>query len=375
MTGRAAPPRLLAVSHTGLQSGAERVLSRLLARAEHEGWAVTCCLPAGPFAETLRGQGVTTVPIPNLKLPVGPRPLAGLLLLLRTLRAALVLRRAARDVDVVVVNGLLGLPSVRLARVRPPVLWLVHDIVHKDSWVRLLQVVRGAVAQAIAVSEAAAAPLRALRIPVRVVRNGTAWPVAAAPPARDPLVVGCLGLLTPWKGQDVLLEAVAGMPGLVVELAGGSFPKDAPYVERLRARAARPDLAGRAHLLGPLDDVHARLRSWAVAVCPSVDPEPASLAVLEAMSVGVPVIASDHGGPAEYIGGSGILVPPGDVEALRAALRLLLTDPGRRARCGQEGRRLVETSFQVEDRIGELLHVVAAALGPGPRTGPVVAPS
>ncbi len=355
--------RLVALSHTGLHSGAERVLGRLLTAARDAGWDVCCVVPPGPFADALAADGVTVVPGRDLKLGGGPRPLAALLLLLRGLRAARLLRRM--PADVVVVNGLLGLPAVRAARLRPPVVWLVHDVVQRRSWKALLTAVAPAVDLAVAVSDAAAAPLRQAGLTVRVVRNGTAWPVEPAAPEAAPDVVGCVGLLTPWKGQDVLLEAVAGLPGVVVELAGGTFPKDAAYAERLAERAGRADLAGRVRLLGAVPDVHDRLRRWAVAVSPSTEPDPAPLAVLEAMSVGVPVVATDHGGPREYLGEAGVLVPPGDAAALRAALAGLLADPPERARRGAVARARVAQHYRVQDRTAELLDVVAQQAGVG----------
>ena len=242
-------------------------------------------------------------------------------------------------------------------------MWLVHDIVLRRDWRALLRATQSGVDLAVAVSEAAAAPLRAAGLPVRVVRNGTVWPVDPAeqpPPA--PAVVGCLGLLTPWKGQDVLLEAVAGLdPAVRVELAGGTFPKDEPYEAALRSRATRPDLAGRVALLGPVDDVYGTLRRWTVFVSPSTSPDPALLAVLEAMSVGAAIVATDHGGPPEYLDGAGLLVPPGDPSALRRALQQLLDDPDERARRGALSRARVDEHYRLEPRMAELLAVVDAA--------------
>lgn len=356
--------RLLALSHTGLLSGAELVLLRALLAARQRGWAVRCLCPPGPFADRLREEGVTVLDVPDLKLANGPRPLAAALAGLRAMRVARVLRRATADGDVLLVNGLLGLPAARLARPAVPVVLLGHDIIARADWRALLRLVAPVVTLALPVSEPVARPLRAAGIATRIVRNGTAWPVEAAPPAAArPPVVGCAGALTPWKGQAVLLEAVAGLPGVQVELAGAPFPKDTAYAEQLAARIAQPDLAGRARLLGRVADVPHLLHGWSVAVVPSTDPDPTPLALLEAMSVGVPVVATDHGGPPEYLGDGGVLVPPGDVEALRAALSGLLADAELRARYGAAGRRRVAEHYRRDERIGELLDVLAGTAG------------
>jgi glycosyltransferase involved in cell wall biosynthesis len=350
----ASPRRLVAVSHTGLFSGAEAVLARVLEAAAEDGWTVVCLTPDGPLAERLRGAGIATRPLPELKLPGGPRVWGAAVLGLRSAVAGLRLRRQARDADVVLVNGILALPALRLARVGPPAAWLVHDVVHRRDWMRLLRACAGAVDEAVAVSEAAAAPVRAAGIRARVVLHGVSWPVEPVARPSEPPVVGCTALLTPWKGQDVLLEAVARLPGVELELVGGTFPKDAAYAESLRARAARPDLAGRVRFLGHVDDVLARVRTWRVGVSASVDPEAGPLSILEYMSVGVPTVATAHGGSLELVGDAGLLVPPGDAGALAEAIERLVSDEELWRRTSAAGpaaiaeRRLTDARFRAD---------------------------
>ena len=64
---------MVAVSHTGLFSGAEAVLARVLEAAADDGWGIVCLTPAGQLTERLRTRGITTQPLPELKLPGGPR--------------------------------------------------------------------------------------------------------------------------------------------------------------------------------------------------------------------------------------------------------------------------------------------------------------
>jgi glycosyltransferase involved in cell wall biosynthesis len=132
------------------------------------------------------------------------------------------------------------------------------------------------------------------------------------------------------KGVGVLLEAHASLP-------------DAPPLV-LAGRLADPALAaprsGVIHL-GPLSR-GALLAAWqrcAVAVAPSLTPETFGLVALEAMTAGRPVIAARSGGLPGVIGDAGVLVPPGDVPALRAALAGLLADPGRRAALGAAAKQ------------------------------------
>ena len=85
-------------------------------------------------------------------------------------------------------------------------------------------------------------------------------------------------------------------------------------------------------------DVMAALRAATVAVVPSRWPEPLGLVAVEAMTAGTPVVASDVAGLAELVSGAGVLVPPGDAEALATALDALLGDPARRDQLRQAGR-------------------------------------
>ena len=130
----------------------------------------------------------------------------------------------------------------------------------------------------------------------------------------------------------VLLEAIALLPDVRGELAGGHLPTEETYADTLEARAAQPDLAGRVRLLGHVDAMEA-MRGWDVAVLASLRPEAGPLAALEAMSIGLPVVATDHGGSAEYLAdGRGVLVPPGDALALAEGIRTAL-DAARRPSC------------------------------------------
>jgi glycosyltransferase involved in cell wall biosynthesis len=136
------------------------------------------------------------------------------------------------------------------------------------------------------------------------------------------------------------------------------LPKDTDHAAALRRRAE--GLGDRVAVLGHVADPQARMRTWTVAVSASVEPEACPLNVLEAMSLGIPVVASDHGGTPEVLAGSGRLVPPGDPAALAAAIVRLLDDPGERRRCAEAGRHRVATAHQWDVQVARLLDVLAA---------------
>lgn len=357
--GRAPPPRIVAVNHTGLCAGAEAVMLRMLEGAVARGWSAVAACPPGLLADRARDRGITHVALPDLMLPGWPRPLAVAALAARHAKAARRLRTSVAAADLVVANGARVLPTLRLARLPCRVVWLAQSVVVGRVWRLLVSACGPGVDLVVAVSDAVAETVDAA-LPVTVVRNGTPWPVTPAPPAPpQPPVVGCSALLTPWKGQHVLLEAASRLPPEVtVELQGGSFPKDRGYVEALHRRAAQPDLMGRIRFLGHVEDTLADLRRWSVAIVASVEPEAGPLSLLEAMSVGVPVVATDHGGSPEVLDGAGLLVPVGDAEAMAAAIRLLLNDVSAHQRCARAGRRAVAAGLSLDGQLGKLLDVL-----------------
>ena len=150
-------------------------------------------------------------------------------------------------------------------------------------------------------------------------------------PAEGPYVMFA-GALGPHKGVDVLLEAYEGVDRAVPLVLLGLRRQDTPH--------RFPDGVIVAENV-PHGDV---LRAWAhcaIAVVPSRWPEPCPLVALEAMAAGRPVVASAVGGLPDLVldGTTGILVPPGDVSALRASILQLLTEPERRVRMGRAARQ------------------------------------
>ncbi|MGZ4520541.1 MAG: glycosyltransferase family 4 protein [Mycobacteriaceae bacterium] len=358
--------QLVFINSTGNVSGAEVVLCGLVELARREGFDVTVACPPGPLVERLP-PGVAHLELPPLGLDgrasrVG-RALASVRLGARYLRAARALAPTVRaSATRTVVNSLLALPAARLARPAAGIRWLVHDTVHQRKQRLIVRASGSQVRRAVAVSEATAIPLRALHLNVTVAHNGVRWPVPPADPAlHEPPVVGVLALLTPWKGHQVLLEALAQVPGIELELAGGSFPNDADYVAALHRRAEQADLRGRVRFLGHVDPL-STMRGWDVSVSPSTSPEAGPISVLEAMSLGVPVVGTAHGGTSEFLaGGAGLLVEPGDVEALVVALRRALTDTEFRHRSFEAGRRSIAEHHDLARTLPTML---AALLAP-----------
>ena len=151
------------------------------------------------------------------------------------------------------------------------------------------------------------------------------------------VLITSVSRLVEGKGHDDLLRAGYGFPMVIVG--------DGPY---------RASLEGRGAILpGERRDVASFLAAGDIFVLPSRLPEGCSNSVLEAMAVGRPVIATRTGGTPEIIedGETGLLVPPGDPVALRAAIMRLAGDAELRKRLGSAGRERVLRDFTVEKMV------------------------
>jgi len=152
-----------------------------------------------------------------------------------------------------------------------------------------------------------------------------------------------VGRLTPHKGQDVLVGALAaarraGRPADRLWLVGRPGPP--AYVAALREHVARLGLVGAVELTGPVSagELAAHYASADVFVCASAH-EGFCVPVLEAMSRDLPVVAYAAGAVPDTMGDGGVLVAERRPSALAAAVRVVLADPAARARLVAAGRR------------------------------------
>ncbi len=173
------------------------------------------------------------------------------------------------------------------------------------------------------------------------------------------------------KGLDVLLEAAAGLRDrgvpFVVRIVG-----DGPALPALRAQAERFGLAGAVRFEPPVE--HSKIAAVyadADVFCSPTRSEPFGQTILEAMSAGLPVVASEVGALPELVTPrTGVLVPPDDPSALVTALERLDADPARRRRLGEAGRRRAETTFSWKAVIDEYEKVMDRTIAAYRRRNP-----
>jgi glycosyltransferase involved in cell wall biosynthesis len=181
----------------------------------------------------------------------------------------------------------------------------------------------------------------------------------------EALVLGTVANLFARKGYDVMLRAlpeiVATFPQVHYLIVGTG---DADYETRLRAIVRDLGLESRVHFAGFADPVYPCLAAMDLYVHPALM-EGFGIAVLEAMAMRKPVVATTAGGLPEVAqdGDTGILVPPGDPDALARAVLLLLQDPARCRKLGEAGRDRVAALFTVDAMMDNLAAGYRALLG------------
>jgi glycosyltransferase involved in cell wall biosynthesis len=249
--------------------------------------------------------------------------------------------------------------------------WHVHDYVSaRRLMARALRRLAPRAAAAVAVSRSVATDLRgvcgpALRVEVvhnavdleRFTPRGPRAPLhelaGMTAPQPGTIDVGLVATMGLWKGHEVFLRALALLPpelpvrgyvvgGRIYATTGSEVDPDL-----LRRTAAELGLAGRVGFTGFVDDAPAALRALDVVVHASTQPEPFGLVIAEAMACARPVVVSAAGGAGEIVAdaAAALAVPPGDAEALAAAILRLAEDGGLRAALAAAGREKAEREF------------------------------
>lgn len=170
-----------------------------------------------------------------------------------------------------------------------------------------------------------------------------------------------VGRLVDWKAVDLLLEAfgpVAAETGALLEIVG-----DGVMRQELEALTARLELVGNVMFMGwlPQEECAVKLQQADVLVLPSLL-ECGGAAVLEAMAMGLPIIATNWGGPTDYVDSAcGILIEPVSREALvnelTNAMLKLAQSPDLRLRMGRAGQERVLKYFDWERKIDQIIEI------------------
>jgi len=382
---RMQPVRVLFMDHVPRMSGAEQSLAELVIGLKGGPVEPVVAVPAdGPLAAELRAHGVLVRQVPmsrtlleTSRATLARTPLIALVRLTAFLAAAWRTWRLIREVRPHVVHTntlkthLIAVLPCRLARV--PLIWHLRDIL-PVGWLRRAITMIGQAASVIIVpSRAVAEPFRGSRVyrKLRLIPNGVrVEEFAEAAKDRslremmgvtngDP-VIGIVGRLAPWKGQDVFLRAAAMLaarhPRAHFAVIGAVlFPEnDIPFERALHQMTLQLGISDRVSFLGwqPAPEAMAAID---VFVHASQEPEPFGRAIVEAMASGKPVVAAAGGAVEEILPpAAGFIVPPARPELLADALDRLLEDRKLRTRMGKAGGSIAASFFPVERTVGSV---------------------
>lgn len=352
--------KLAFVSAHSIGGGIERYESLLFAELERDWIERVVFLAEGPFPDELRAGGYPVTILPTSARPPG---------ILRSARRLRRLLRATRP-DVVHADGIkAGLVAV-LATLGggPPVVWVKHDFSWDGPLVRLVAARSRIV---VAVSTALTEALGRSRARARVIHNGL--PELSADPelGRRELeqatgagaatrTVALFGRLSPIKGHRELVALAAGLrervPDLRIVFIGGTDPYAPDEEHELRREVEERGVGDVVMFLGFVENAYDVVGACDVLALPTVmvgrrGKEGFPFVGLEAMALGTPVVAYAQGGIPEQLGDCGLLVPPGDRDALRDALARVLLEDDLRAQLGECGRRRVAERFSLEQMV------------------------
>ena len=158
--------------------------------------------------------------------------------------------------------------------------------------------------------------------------------------------------LTRWKGQLVLIEAIAMIerrrPGALKVIVAGDAQGRAGYLEEINSAIEKAQLRDVVAVVGHLRHMNLAFAASDIAVFPVTEPEAFGRGAVEAQAMGVPVVASSLGGFTETVieGETGFLVPPGAAQALAGAIeRMLDLSADQRAAMGEKGRERVHQLY------------------------------
>ena len=358
-------------SHAQL-GGQELYLLTLLEELGPDWIREVVVLEDGPLLELLGDHPVTLIPTSRR---------AGIAFSGWRLRRHLRRQRAG----LVHANGVKAALVCALARA--PFVWVKHDF-SWDGW--LARFVGRRSRLVIGVSRAVTETFDDTGVETDVVLSGLgsihadrstarARLLEAIGPPQATFVAAIAARLDPTKGHGevlaILPEVSRRARGFRLVIMGGEHEPHLEYAAALRRRIVAEGLEASVTLLGHREDAVELMSGCDAVLVPSVvrdrgfGREGFSLTALEAMAVGTPVIGYDHGGLPEVVGGCGLLVPPGDREALAAAILRLVEDGGLRERLARCGIERAASDFALPRFVQEMKDRYRRAAKGGPGHG------
>ncbi|HEV7528346.1 MAG TPA: glycosyltransferase family 4 protein [Solirubrobacteraceae bacterium] len=384
--------KVLYVSHTAVVSGAERSLLDLLGALPRT-VAPLLATPPGPLQVLAQERGIATTAIVGTAGSLRLHPLHTPRALAQMAVAGWQVRRAAarHGADVVHANSIRAGIVLAFARLRATATIVhVRDCLPRGrvstATLRLIAATATTVVANSAYTAAsvlAAAPSARVEVvhnavdlrrfdPEAIDRAEARTRLGRAGERR--LLLGVVAQLSPWKGQDTAIEALSvlcreGLDAQLLLVGSAKFVASSTrfdnedYVARLHELVAAAGLGDRVSWLGEREDVAQIVRALDVLLLPSWE-EPFGRALIEAMALGVPVVATDVGGPREIVqeGRQGYLVAPRQPDAWAHAIARVAQSADGGAAMGRAGRQRAAQLFTIARHVHATLDCYERAI-------------
>ncbi|KWX75053.1 glycosyltransferase family 4 protein [Paenibacillus jilunlii] len=168
-----------------------------------------------------------------------------------------------------------------------------------------------------------------------------------------------VGRLAQWKGQHIVLEAAKAFKNdsrVKFWLAGDALFGEEAYKNELIQKMQQDKLTN-VSLLGHVEDIQGLMSKADLLIHTSITPEPFGQVIVEGMAAGLPVIASNEGGPVEIVvpGVTGLLIQPGDPVVLADSITWMLNHPEDRRRMADSGMKRVKEHFVIENTVKDIV--------------------
>jgi glycosyltransferase involved in cell wall biosynthesis len=378
-----APPALTAVFSADFLGGSELFNLEYLREAHASGVAIDAIVPAeGPLSDALqricRSVVVVAIPLSLRELSRFENRLSPsrcvsrighVLSHRRRLRAAIL--HAQGPICCFGFRAQLAVGTQRQIRDRPLV-WVIHEVVPAGPFGRLWGLLSRRTRLLLAYSRTAGEQPLLPRSKARIVAPSLDLEAyeQVQPPRRPPARLILVGDLFPIKNHEGFFTVIQQLhtrgcliDGLIVGRRNDSRPELSAYGDRIHAQASAPDSHVTLTQCGP-DEMPDTLGSADLLIHLTVVPESFGRVCAEAMATGRPVVGFDHGGVAEIVehGVTGLLSPPGNLEAIVANVERIVADRALFERLSAESARIAPErygSHQRRETIGKALVTVA----------------
>lgn len=381
--------QILYLNHTSQMSGGERSLMLLLPGLPDEALAILAC-PEGPLKSAARAAEVPWVPVTGTAGSLKLHPIYTAQAVRDLSLAALEVRRSCDELSVDLVHansiraGLIAALARRLGG--PPTVVHIRDVLPPGAVSTMTMRLLHAGADAIVANSHYTRehmPGPSAQTQTWVVHNPVdlgRFDRAQVDPSQvrhelaltdDARLLAVVAQITPWKGQDTAIRALAQLRRLGhsahLALVGSAkfidkatrFDNEA-YLQRLQDLIAELGLIEHVSFLGEREDIPAVMAAADLLLMPSWQ-EPFGRAIIEAMAMGTPVLATNVGGTDDIVtdGVDGLLIAPTETDRWVRSIDRLLNDPPLLRRLGAAGHERAQ-DFKVQRHVDAILQVYAA---------------